>query len=334
MPEDFKNKYKELKSEKKMAEFYGVDRHVISDYCKKIDFDDSIYKRKKLTEKQIQYIVDNYNNKSEKIIAKELEITEYAVSGVWHRHNLKGKTRRVYSLLNEDYFEKINSQDKAYFLGFIGADGCLYSPKEDKKQKILRIEIHKQDIEILEIFKEYLQTDKPICHTGDYVGLEISSDKIYQDIEKLGLSDRKTYGNTIANVPECYMPALIRGYFDGDGNIGNNQKILSSSVSIAGYHTNLQKIQEFLEKRNIYSSFVSDSRKNTSLNGSDFGSLCLVNKTAKYSFLKLIYQGANEVYLKRKFNRSMNFIKEIENSKEIRDKQIINYYTYAVQKVS
>lgn len=334
--EEFIQKYQELKSQEKMAEYYKVNHHVINNFCKEIGFNDSVYKRKELTELQCEYIISCYDKKSSTEIAKELGVTNSAITGVWHRNNLSGKTKRVYHILNENYFEDIDSQDKAYFLGFIGADGCLYKPGDKyTKQKILRISIHEDDIRILYVLKDYLQTDKPITKNKNLVALEISSDKIFNDIENLGLSVRKTYKNTIANVPEQFMPALIRGYFDGDGSIGNNKFILQSDIMICGYYSNMYKIQQYLENRNIYATIVYDKRKyNKSEDGGEFCHLVLSNKISKYSFIKLIYEDHNNVFLDRKFQRSMDFVKTIETSEHARDKQIVNYYRYAVQKVS
>lgn len=337
--EEFIANYEKLQSEQKMAKLYNVNRHAINNYSKLIGFDDSIYKRKSLTNEQIKYIVDNYNNKSHITLAEELNVAPSAVRGVWHRNTLTGKTRRTYTLSNEDYFSKIDSQDKAYFLGFIGSDGCIYKTLSNNKQNILRISIQKEDENILHIFRKYLGTDKPILETTNekntYVSLEICSNKICSDIESLGLSNRKTYDNTIANVDEAWMPALIRGYFDGDGSIGYNKSIFNSSISIAGYESNMKKIMNFLQNHNIYGGMTIDKRKtNIANDGSKFCIFYLANKTSKYSFLKLIYENNNCVYLERKYKRACDFINAIENSENIRDKQIVNYYQHAVKLVS
>lgn len=290
--EDFISNYNRLRSQEKMADYYNVDHHIINDFAKRIGFDDSIYKRKKLDEEEIKTIIQNYNNKSSTVLAKELNISQSTVSGVWNRNGLKGKTKRVYSLRNEEYFEVIDSQDKAYFLGFIGADGCLYKTKDDNKKNILSINIQKTDEKILLLLKQFLGTDKPIFEytnsKNTYVSLEISSDKIYNDIEKTGLSQRKTYGNTIADVPEKYMPSLIRGYFDGDGSIGNHKDISQMSVSISGYKSNMMKIKKYLDNKCIYGTIIDDKRKYVSANdGSGFSNYSLSNKTSKYCFFKI-----------------------------------------------
>lgn len=336
--EEFISNYNKLKSQQKMAELYNVDHHTIRDYSKKIGFDDSVYKKRVLTDDEVSYIIDNYEKKPSTVISNELGIKQATINEVWFRNGLHGKSNRVYTLENENYFENIDSQDKAYFLGFIAADGCLYKTN-DNRQNILKISIQKTDEKVLNLLKKYLGTNKPIQeYTNDkntYVSLEISSNKIFDDIGKMGLYPNKTYGNTIANVPDEFIPAFIRGYFDGDGSIGKHKDILSASVSIVGYESNMSKIKKLLEDRCIYSSITVDKRKyNVANDGSQFVSLALTNKMSKYCFLKMVYKDSNGVFIDRKYNRGKEFTDLIENSEHTRDKQIVNYYKYAVQKVS
>lgn len=337
--EEFVSNYHKLKSQEKMAEFYNVDHHTINNFSKKIGFDDSIYKKAVISKNQKDIIIRNYNQKSSTQLAKEMDLKSSTVSGVWYRNKLRNKPRRVYSLINENYFENIDSQDKAYFLGFIGADGCMYETKDENKQNILRINIQKEDVKILNILKQVLGTNKPILeHTNaknTYVSLEISSDKIFNDIKNLGLFPKKTYGNTIANISNNFMPALIRGYFDGDGTISNHKDISKTNVAIVGYESNLQKIKNFLDQYCIYGSISECKTKKYSIaeDGSKFCVYILANKTSRYCFLKFIYENNQNVFIDRKYNKSKQYIDLIEQSKNIRDKQIVNYYKYAVQKV-
>lgn len=306
-----------------MARFYKVNHHTINDFSKKIGFDDSIYKKSVINKNQKDIIIKNYNQKSSTQLAKEMNLTPSAINGVWYRNGLKNKVNRKYLLINENYFENIDSQDKAYFLGFIGADGCLYETKYMGKQNILRISIQKQDIKILDILKQLLETE------------EISSNKIFNDIKNTGLSTKKTYGNTITNISDDLMPALIRGYFDGDGTISNHRDVSKTNISIVGYESNLQKIKKFLDQCYIYGSISECNSKKYSIaeDGSKFCIYNLTNKTSRYCFLKLIYEDSQNIFLDRKYNKSKQYIDLIEQSKNIRDKQIVNYYKYAVQKV-
>jgi len=61
------------------------------------------------------------------------------------------KKRSKNITFDESYFECVDTEYKAYFLGFISADGCVR--QRTKKCKLLSININKKDIDILEKFK-------------------------------------------------------------------------------------------------------------------------------------------------------------------------------------
>jgi len=55
--------------------------------------------------------------------------------------------------INVNYFNKIDSYNKAYLLGFIAADGAIVQNK-GFNTKTLTITIHAKDIAILELLKK------------------------------------------------------------------------------------------------------------------------------------------------------------------------------------
>ena len=91
--------------------------------------------------------------------------------------------------LNEDYFEKIDSSNKAYILGFLYADGSVYGTTLSLALAIKDIEIIKFIVEELE-FGGKLKIFK--VNDLDYVKLSITSKKIVNDLEKLGVIKNKT----------------------------------------------------------------------------------------------------------------------------------------------
>lgn len=329
--EEFIQLYDELKSSRKVAKYYGTNKTTILRYAKNIGYD-TTYK-KILTQEQEEVILQNYHNCTAKELAEKFNVSQSKITQIWRQHGLIGKENRVYKINNQKYFNIITSVDQAYFLGFIGSDGCVYHSNYNK-QDILRISIQKEDVKILELFKQCLETDKPIYTTKEkYASLEISSQQIFDDLCALNLKPRKTYSNTIANIDDNLMPHLIRGYFDGDGTIRRSAQS-DVEISISGYYNNMEKIQSFLEKHNIFSTFIEDKRKYHDAETGIFGQLIIPNRYAKYAFLKLIYTECGEYYLDRKHKIAFEFINYIESSEQIRDKQIKIYYDYAVQKVS
>ena len=84
------------------------------------------------------------------------------------------------------------------------------------------------EIEPIDKFKKYIQTDKKVGYykkTNGYSDksyeykLALISDKLVSDIEKLGVVERKTLTLTFPDLREDLIPHFIRGYFDGDGSV-------------------------------------------------------------------------------------------------------------------
>lgn len=63
---------------------------------------------------------------------------------------------------NENYFEKIDAFDKAYFLGLLYADGsnCLHPTVK----RAISISLQEEDAEILKLFSEYTQSTYPLIY--------------------------------------------------------------------------------------------------------------------------------------------------------------------------
>lgn len=335
--EEFLNTYKECNNKLYLtAEKLNVDRHTLRKIANKYGIKTS--RSLNMSKEAIKDIQLNYNNCTAKELAKKHNCSISTVIKVWKIGGLFGKTNRVYNL-DESYFDTINTSAKAYFVGFIASDGCLYATDKPNKSSIVKISIAVQDEKILKLFQSELRTNKPLSyHTSrgcSYVDIEVCSNKIVDDLVKIGLTPiRKTYGNTIPVISDDLMPHFIRGYFDGDGSIptnwaNNENHSFKPHADIAGFKKNMLKLIQYLENKNIYANFVHDKRN---YNGDDeFGSLSLSNLTSVYCFLKLIYKDCGEYYLDRKKQSADNFIKYIENSNNIRHKQVVNYYKYAVQ---
>ena len=315
---------------KPIAEYYKADRHTILNKADSLGIDLRI--PRKVTEEQIAEIIASYYTATSTELAKKYDVSPSRITQIWANAGCVGKVNRSY-YLDEDAFKTI-TPETAYLLGFIGADGCIHTFK-DTRQDILSICIQQEDIKILNLFKKTLKTEKEIyIRNNRYATLQLSSNKLVSDIKALGINYKKTYGNTIADLSEEFMPHFIRGYFDGDGSISKHAKIVDSVVSISGYEANLQKIINYLEKRNIFSQFTWDKRYYTPASTGRFGALTLPNKTSIYSFLKLIYRDCGDYYMDRKKERADKFIEYIENSNNIRDKQIVIYYENAVRKLA
>jgi hypothetical protein len=137
--------------------------------------------------------------------------------------------KRKYNF-KEDYFGVIDTEEKAYWLGFIAADGYIHinhrevnttlSLKDkDHLIKFLKCLNH-SDLNILKIHKqayssEYKETEK--------VTLRLSSKKMNEDLRNLGLNNNKS--STLKQIPisDGLKHHMIRGFFDGNGGVCYNK---------------------------------------------------------------------------------------------------------------
>lgn len=123
-------------------------------------------------------------------------------------------------VVNEDYFECIDNEHKAYWVGFLLADGCIIRCKN--KSDTLKFELNIKDKYIIEEFAKDIETDREV---KDYkydkkhnAQIQIKSNKISQDLSKYGIVPNKTFKiDCIKNIPNYLLNHFIRGYFDGDG---------------------------------------------------------------------------------------------------------------------
>jgi hypothetical protein len=124
--------------------------------------------------------------------------------------------------VNEKYFSKINSHEKAYILGFIVADGGVYgnnlSIGQSGKNGKMLLEWIKEKLSSNNIF--YVKKPKKNTHNINYV-LTISSNEIVNDLSKFNVSENKKYCFEFPQALNLkYFKSFLRGYFDGDGCVG------------------------------------------------------------------------------------------------------------------
>lgn len=166
-------------------------------------------------------------------------------------------SNRKYSL-NENYFEKIDSPNKAYWLGFIAADGCVY--ETGSGSKVLSFNLNILDTNHLEKFLNEIESEAKI-KIKDGVGfgegtkiasLQINSKKIVEDLSKFGIVPKKSLILKRPMIEEKYFSDWIRGYFDGDGSITVKLSNGNSQINFLGTKEVLTFIQEVLrpERKN------------------------------------------------------------------------------------
>lgn len=260
----------------------------------------------RLSREQIKYVKDMYYSKSNTSLAKELNCSKEAISSIWFRAGLRGKKIRSY-YIDEDYFSVIDSKDKAYLLGVISADGCVY--KRDGHIPMLSFVFHIQEKDILDILTKYMKSEYPLNIKDNRVSVQINSEKICNDLSKYNIVPRKTWDYYPLNIPEEFELHFIRGFFDGDGSFhssGTKHRLCDYCVSLCGNLKTMEWIQNVLIKNGVSSSIIEDKRKYTH----PFFNLRIVKNVEKYNFIRLLYNDCDDIKLNRKYNKCMEYVQK------------------------
>jgi len=187
------------------------------------------YRSKRTPESDIlQAYCDYREGSSLKSVAGQYKIGARALWGLFNRRGWACRPRgyniiRTYAV-NEDFFNTINTEEKAYWLGFIMADGCIAD-----KERVLKLNLAIKDKSHLEKLKASLSSQHPIYEfslynkiwkqTSRMAKMNIGSKKLCSALIKSGCSPRKTTRLQMPTLDPKLTHHFIRGYFDGDGCI-------------------------------------------------------------------------------------------------------------------
>ena len=153
--------------------------------------------------------------------------------------NIVGKvgnngSQRKYTL-NHDYFREIDSPEKAYWLGFLAADGGIAG--DDRHGRCLSLELAEYDVGHLLKFAHAIGSDAPI--SGPRRGclrMRFHSSRLADSLIALGVEQRKTLTvipplGQLAGLESYYW----RGLWDGDGTIsGRSDRRAGWTIGIVG----------------------------------------------------------------------------------------------------
>ena len=299
----------EKKTNREMAKELDCNVSTISNWRKKLGIDfSSLHDFSEYND----YICENYDKKTSKALAQEIGCSKEYVKKIWYENNLKGKTNRSY-YSNFNYFNEINSPNKAYLLGVICSDGCIY--KRDNHEGMWQISIDKNDYLWLEDIKKIIESNNPLSFNNSTVTLSIVSQKMYNDLNNIGIIPKKTYTMDIEKVfdaiPQEYHIDFIHGYFDGDGSITVKKIPSKSKVQIALPERHLAIFQKILLNYHIESSWTEDNRfeKYTI----PFGNLVINGASNKYCLLKL-FDLHNTISLTRKTELCHQLCEQIQSN--------------------
>lgn len=242
-------------------------------------------------------IYDYHNtNKTIALILQETGISKsmfYRNLDYKEEFRVKKKARKY--TFNFDKFKQ-DTADKFYWLGFLGADGCVVG-------NTLSIELKENDIEHLEKFNAFCENTKPITKRINNLNVacvktQINSYELIDYLKQYNIyqNKSKTYVIPIEQIPQEFLMDFIRGLIDGDGciRINNHQQI-----SLEFCSGNLKCVEQFKDIVGLDNKITQDKMT--------FHVQVTGNKKAK-AILDKIYQNSND---SNRLNRKYSIYKTL-----------------------
>lgn len=246
---------------------------------------------KSWTMEEEEFVRNNYLNMSDNEVAQYLGRTRKSVQ---HRRMIM-KIKKVEQgsyTVNNQFFSKW-SPEMAYILGFIFGDGYIRG-----NNSTYRLTFHITDYQLLEKIQKAMgnnslirKSHTPNANQKQRYDLTINNKNIYRDLNKLGVTTKKSLTMKFPSIPEKYFYHFVRGYFDADGHVNHTSGLYILFVSAS--KSFLYSLSSELTKRGIANSIYF--RKN---NWNGIYQL-YIKKRKRRQFVENLYQDST-IHLQRK----------------------------------
>lgn len=185
-------------------------------------------------------VIEDFNSSMYcKDLAKKYCVDEHSIYKILDKAGIKRQSG-YHSNCILNYFENIDTPHKAYLLGFITADGAIVND-------VLSIEVHKNDIDVLEFARKEINPLATLTPTRDCFKVTFGAKQLAYDLKKYGIIQNKS--KFLSKVPVELIPQdllcyYFRGLIDGDGCVHKDGKISIYS----GSYNFIEDVQKVLIK--------------------------------------------------------------------------------------
>lgn len=181
----------------------------------------------KLTQELTQNIINYYRSTPMTIqhLAEHFKLSVPTIIKMLQNNKVErwNKYRLLSPELDENYFDNIDNETKAYFLGLLLTDGNVYVDySSNTRQKLFSLSLKQEDAYLLKIFKEQIHSHHKITTSSNNVShLQVYSTKMVESLIKLGVEPQKSTREQFPfEVKKDMWRHILRGIFDGDGSAG------------------------------------------------------------------------------------------------------------------
>ena len=258
-------------------------------------------------------------------IAKILKTYPSSVLYVLEKHGIKRRSQSQAQRkhkVDEHFFEEIDTPEKAYWLGFIYADGTIV-----ETNNMLAIAISEKDAQHLEKFRKAIKTTYPIRYVDNtkptpsgrakrrkLAYIHIYSEKIYNDLKCIGVKEK---------FPSCdfqkwhNLSHFVRGFFDGDGCLWFDKRrkgVNQVNVEFCGDNHFLEELQKRINRNvGIYHK-AGGIRKAVN---SNIWRLSYYGESAFRLLIWMYKDSTPDIRLERKYVKFIDWLKRLKHIEKI-----------------
>lgn len=226
----------------------------------------------RLSREEKDYIIALYYERKDlkyTELQKLLGVSQRLLKTLMKEYNINSRLKNRYTI-NSDYFTNIETEQQAYILGFICADGFVGSEAYNN------IVIQSNDLDIIQKIAEELSYTGEIRKTqkggfknskNGYV-INFSNKTMANDLRNLGIRPNKSLEfDKLLEIPTNLQRHFLRGYFDGDGSITHYIKKRKYKEKTYAYDSMVMTIiatpkliEEIVENFKIQKYSIQDSK--------------------------------------------------------------------------
>lgn len=230
--------------------------------------------------------------KSSQEIANKFNVCCHTITNILDKNGVKRNNIYHNINLNEEYWHKIDTYDKAYFLGFLLTDGNVCGNG-------IRLSLSEKDKNILEVFRNKTNNENPIkTNKRGMSSFSVKRRQWVNDLSQYGVIPNKTQTVKLPLIDNSLMSHLIRGLIDGDGWISSK----AHQIGLCGTCELVTSVRNLLVKElGVYVVKVLHTQPH--LWQISWSSRNDINKICSY-----MYKGKKDCFLERKFIEYQNII--------------------------
>ena len=265
-------------------------------------------------EEKQNIIIDYQNNISLRELEKKYHHTRSNLSKWLEAVGIKttkGNHYRKY-FHQEDFFETIDTEEKAYWLGFMFADGCIINNENKYGEDQFGLSVAADSADVIEKFKASLKATNPIRYdtSGKRLGkqvlhkLVLTSQKTVNDLIDKGCYKNKTLLlEPPKHVPNDLIHHFLRGFFDGDGSLTRHQRKNSIHIQFMVDFTTTKSVAEWIKSILGYGVVIKEQRREYTWYWKLSGNQQVIH------FYHYLYDDAT-IWMDRKYNKFQELLEK------------------------